>query len=309
MILDQINYERLLIPLNKFYDLYIGGPRRPVFYDIAATRPELLELDRNYPVIREELLGILPDKRSIPRYHELDEMQYNISARWRRRRTGRSTRWTSWGPGRRRSARCPRTTALLDGIPGLFEAFFSILEGGKSIPPHEGPYRGYLRYHLGLVVPDKDPPSIRLKDQIYTWKEGESVLFDDSWEHEVYNQCDRDRVVLIVDIRRPMPQPFDAVNRLAQSIMKPVYGRAIIRRLAAMTSPRPPRFRRDHGPRVRLPVMRWPERRWGGSAGCCSPPRRSPISTARPSRSWRSTVCRRNTASVTNRSPASSPHS
>ena len=83
MILDQINYESLLIPLNNFYDLHIGGPRRPVFFDIAATRPELRELDRNYPVIREELLGILPDKRAIPRYHELDEMQYNISARRR----------------------------------------------------------------------------------------------------------------------------------------------------------------------------------------------------------------------------------
>src|SRR5205085_1042455 len=42
MILDQINYENLLIPLNKFYDLHIGGPRRPVFFDIAATCPELL---------------------------------------------------------------------------------------------------------------------------------------------------------------------------------------------------------------------------------------------------------------------------
>ena len=66
MILDQMNYEALLIPLNKFYDLHIGGPRRPVFFDIAATRPELLDLDRNFAVIRQELLGILPDKRSIP---------------------------------------------------------------------------------------------------------------------------------------------------------------------------------------------------------------------------------------------------
>ncbi len=237
MILDQINYESLLIPLNKFYDRHVGGARRPVFLDIAATRPELLELDRNYPVIREELLGILPDKRSIPRYHELDEMQYNISARVAPRRTGRSSRWTSWVCGPRRSARCPRTTALLDGIPGLFEAFFSILEGGKSIPAHEGPYRGYLRYHLGLVVPEKNPPSIRLKDQVYTWQEGQSILFDDSWEHEVYNQCDSDRVVLIVDIRRPMPQPYDAVNRMTQAVMKRVYGRHILKKLAGMAPP------------------------------------------------------------------------
>ena len=241
MILDQINYESLLIPLNKFYDLHVGGPRRPVFFDIAATRPELLELDRNYPVIREELLGILPDKRAIPRYHELDEMQYNISARVAPEKDWKVYPLDIMGvrpPAF--CARCPRTTALLDKIPGLFEAFFSILEGGKSIPAHEGPYRGYLRYHLGLVVPEKDPPSIRLKDQVYTWKEGESVLFDDSWEHEVYNQSDRDRVVLIVDIRRPMPQPFDGVNRVAQAVMKRVYGGHMLKKLAAMTPPGPP---------------------------------------------------------------------
>jgi aspartyl/asparaginyl beta-hydroxylase (cupin superfamily) len=240
MILDQIDYEILLIPLNKFYDVYTGGPRRPVFFDIATTRPELLELDRNYPVIREELLGILPGKRSIPRYHELDAVQYNISALVDPEKDWKVYPLDIMGvrpPAF--CARCPRTTALLEGIPGLFEAFFSILEGGKSIPAHAGPYRGYLRYHLGLVVPEKDPPSIRVKDQVYTWKEGESVLFDDSWNHEVYNRCSSDRVVLIVDIRRPMPQPFDGVNRLAQAIMKPVYGRQISRRLAAMTSPQP----------------------------------------------------------------------
>ena len=244
MILDQIDYEKLLIPLNRFFDLHIGGPRRPIFYDIAATRPELLELDRNFAVIREELLGVLPEKASIPRYHEIDRMQYPISGR-----VDPEKDWKVYPldiMGVRPPAfcsRCPRTTAMLDGIPGLFEAFFSILEGGKSIPAHEGPYRGYLRYHLGLVVPEKDPPSIRLKDQVYTWKEGESVLFDDSWEHEVYNQCDSDRVVLIVDIRRPMPQPFDAVNRVAQAVMKPVYGAATsFRSLPIPSLPRcPPR--------------------------------------------------------------------
>jgi aspartyl/asparaginyl beta-hydroxylase (cupin superfamily) len=241
MILDQMNYEALLVPLNKFYDLHIGGPRRPVFFDIAQTRPELLELDRNFQVIREELMAILPEKRAIPRYHELDQMQYNISARVDPDKDWKIYPLNIMGVQPEAFClRCPRTTALLQGIPGLFEAFFSILEGGKSIPAHEGPYRGYLRYHLGLLVPEKNPPSIRLKDQVYTWKEGESVLFDDSWEHEVYNQCEGDRVVLIVDIRRPMPIPFDTVNRLAQSIMKPLYGRHILKRLAAMTPPRPP---------------------------------------------------------------------
>jgi aspartyl/asparaginyl beta-hydroxylase (cupin superfamily) len=240
MILDQMNYEALLVPLNKFYDLHIGGARRQVFLDIDSIRPELRELDRNFAVIREELMGILPEKRSIPRYHELDQMQYNISARVDPDRDWKIYPLNIMGVKPEAfCARCPRTSKLLDGIPGLFEAFFSILEGGKSIPAHEGPYRGYVRYHLGLVVPEKNPPSIRLKDQIYTWKEGESVLFDDSWNHEVYNHCEQDRVVLIVDIRRPMPQPFDAVNRVTQSIMKPLYGRHIINRLAAMKPPAP----------------------------------------------------------------------
>jgi aspartyl/asparaginyl beta-hydroxylase (cupin superfamily) len=241
MILDQMNYETLLIPLNRFYDWHIGGARRPIFFDIAQTRPELLELDRNFQVIRAELMEILPEKRAIPRYHELDQMQYNISARVDPDKDWKIYPLNIMGVKPAAfCARCPKTMALLEGIPGLFEAFFSILEGGKSIPAHEGPYRGYLRYHLGLLVPEKNPPSIRLKDQVYTWKEGESVLFDDSWEHEVYNQCAGDRVVLIVDIRRPMPQPFDAVNRLAQSVMKPIYGRSILKRLAAMTPPTPP---------------------------------------------------------------------
>ena len=239
MILDQINYEQLLVPLNKFYDLHTGGSRRPVFLDISATRPELLELERNYHDIREEVLRILPDKRAIPRYHELDQMQYNISARVDPDKDWKIFPLNVMGvKPEAYSARCPKTMALLERIPGLFEAFFSILEGGKSIPHHEGPYRGYLRYHLGLIVPEKNPPSIRLKDQVYTWKEGESVLFDDSWDHEVYNQCEADRVVLIVDIRRPMPQPFDGVNRLVQRIMKSVYGRHILKQLAAMSPPR-----------------------------------------------------------------------
>jgi aspartyl/asparaginyl beta-hydroxylase (cupin superfamily) len=129
-------------------------------------------------------------------------------------------------------AKCPRTSALLDEIPGLFQAFFSILEGGKSVPAHYGPYRGYLRYHLGLVVPKTNPPTLRIKDQHHTWREGESILFDDSWDHEVINNATEDRVVLIVDIRRPMPLPFAAVNRFVEYGMRLIYGKQILKKLA-----------------------------------------------------------------------------
>jgi aspartyl/asparaginyl beta-hydroxylase (cupin superfamily) len=240
MLLDHIDYEKLLVPLNKLYDLHTGGSRRPVFHDIATTRPELLELDRNFHAIREELLGILPAKRLLPRYHELDQMQTYISATVDRDKDWKIYPLNIVGikpPAM--CARCPRTMTLLERIPSVFQAFFSILEGGKSIPPHNGPYRGYLRYHLALIVPDVDPPSIRLKDQFYTWKEGESILFDDSWNHEVINKSPGDRVVLIVDIRRPLPLPLDVVNRMAHGVMKAVYGRPVARKLAAMAPPEP----------------------------------------------------------------------
>jgi aspartate beta-hydroxylase/beta-hydroxylase len=121
------------------------------------------------------------------------------------------------------------TCAALDRVPGVFQALFSILDPGKSIPSHEGPYRGYLRYHLGLIVPEQDPPQIRIKDQIYTWREGEDMLWDDTWEHEVTNHCKDRRVVLIVDIRRPMPLPLTALNRTVELIMRMVYGKQVVK--------------------------------------------------------------------------------
>jgi aspartyl/asparaginyl beta-hydroxylase (cupin superfamily) len=231
-LIDLFDYELALVPLNKFYDLHTGGSRRPVFFDVDRTRPELRALDRGFPEIRDEVMAVLPRKDGLPSYHELDTTQTYISATVNPEKAWKVFYLHAMGETpEANAALCPKTTALLQGIPGLFQAFFSILEAGKSVPPHVGPYRGYLRYHLGLVVPDEDPPSIRIKDEHYTWREGESILFDDSWNHEVINHCPRDRVILIVDIRRPMPFPFDATNRFAQSVMRQVYGKEILKKL------------------------------------------------------------------------------
>jgi Aspartyl/Asparaginyl beta-hydroxylase len=59
-------------------------------------------------------------------------------------------------------ARCPATCAALAKVPGVLQAFFSVLEPGKSVPLHDVPYLGDLRYHLGLRVPSEDPPQIRV---------------------------------------------------------------------------------------------------------------------------------------------------
>ena len=81
---------------------------------------------------------------------------------------------------------------------------FSILEPGKHLPPHRGPYNGVLRLHLGLIVPEpREQLGIRVENQVYRWQEGEAVIFDDAYEHEAWNKTPQTRVVLFVDFVKP----------------------------------------------------------------------------------------------------------
>lgn len=208
-------WHRFLGKINRRYWRDAGGNNRPAFYNIDETCPILRELDRNYSVIREELELVLRDRDRIPRYHDIAKSEQYISGT-----IDADKNWKVFmidclaGKAEMNQKKCPRTTALIGKIPNLYQAFFSILDPGKSIPAHCGPYLGYLRYHLGLIVPKSNPPSMRVKDQIHTWEEGRSILFDDSWEHEVYNKSDGLRVVLIVDFLRPMSAPLHATNWL-----------------------------------------------------------------------------------------------
>jgi aspartyl/asparaginyl beta-hydroxylase (cupin superfamily) len=213
----------LLRTLNSAFRREAGGDARPPFFDIDATFPELRLLDRHVNEIRAELEPLLVERGRMPKYHEVDGNQADISAETA---TGQAWRvfmlkWMAGGDEANR-ARCPRTAALIDELPGVVSAFFSVLEPGKSVPAHDGPYLGYLRYHLALKVPTDKPPSIRIKDRVHTWVEGGSILFDDSWNHEVYNESSQVRVVLIVDVLRPMRWPFHFANWLALRVLGPL---------------------------------------------------------------------------------------
>lgn len=184
-----------------------------MFHDVEAVCPELKRIDQNFEAIRGELQNILPVRHRFPLYHEADRNQVGISD------TGQDWRvfflLVKYPDIHLSNADlCPRTMEVLRGIPRILVAFFSILEPGKSVPAHTGPSFSYLRYHTAFKVPRRNPPSIRLKDQHYTWKEGESILFDDSWEHEVYNESDDVRVVLITDVMRPAPWYVHALGSI-----------------------------------------------------------------------------------------------
>jgi aspartyl/asparaginyl beta-hydroxylase (cupin superfamily) len=211
---------------------------RPVVYDDNERDricPALRRLERAVPTIRDEYLAVRARLEQVPRYHEVDALQYDLS--------GSASATKNWrvffleAMGRKVSANrrlCPATAELIDMIPGVFQSFFSILEGGKSLAGHESPYWGYLRYHLALEVPEGHPqPRMRVKDRWITWREGEGFVFDDSWNHELVNENRELRSVLIVDVARPMKGVRAAVHRLCTFIMGQTYARLVVRRSAA----------------------------------------------------------------------------
>jgi len=100
------------------------------------------------------------------------------------------------------AARCPNTMAVLDRIPDLCGLVcFSVLAPNTHVLPHCGPSNVRLRCHL----PVKIPPGCRLRVARRTveWTEGESIVFDDSFEHEVWNTSSSPRAVLMFDILHP----------------------------------------------------------------------------------------------------------
>jgi len=199
---------------------HLRGEERPAFYDVERTAPGLLCIDAGLEEIRREVRAILPRTAEMPLYHDVDESQREISehgpGNWR---VLFLYHWGARGP-LASAALCPRTVELIRSVPDVLQAFLSILEPRKSVPPHRGPTLGTLRYHTALFVPDENPPTIRIKDRRYTWKVGESLLFDDSLEHEVTNDCDGARVVLIIDIMRPLPFYLDLLNKLVRSLTR-----------------------------------------------------------------------------------------
>jgi ornithine lipid ester-linked acyl 2-hydroxylase len=202
--------ERVLAPIERF----IG--RRSLVGDAAFFElerfPWVGQVEANWLTIREELERVLQDREALPNFQDISKDQIEITD---------DDRWKTfflYGYGFEAKLgveMCPRTAALMRAIPGMTTAMFSILSPGKHILAHRGPYKGVLRYQLGLVVPHaKEACRIRVGEEFRHWEEGQSMIFDDTFEHEVWNDTDETRVVLFVDVLRPLPEPEATINRL-----------------------------------------------------------------------------------------------
>jgi beta-hydroxylase len=195
-------------------------------YSLVATTPFLesnqfswvVLLESNWQVIRDELNVIIQYTDQLPRFQDISPDQANIT---------QDNLWKTfflYGYGikmARNCNYCPKTTEIIEQIPGLKTAFFSILMPGKHIPEHRGPYKGVLRCHLPLKVPQaKEQCGIRVDQEVRHWEEGKCLVFDDSYPHEAWNKTDEIRVVLFLDIVRPTSFPACLLNQLLLNLIR-----------------------------------------------------------------------------------------
>ncbi|MGH3249467.1 MAG: aspartyl/asparaginyl beta-hydroxylase domain-containing protein, partial [Trebonia sp.] len=175
-------------------------------------------LERDWRQIRGELDQVLVHYDALPNIQDISTDQYGLT---------QDDRWKTFffhAFGDRfdgNCQRCPKTAALLDRVPGITTAFFSILGPGKHLRPHRGYYKGVVRYHLALRVPeDRMACGINVGGELVHWSEGTGFFFDDTYRHEAWNRASQVRIVLLLDVLRPLPFPYSLLNKMV------IYGTA-----------------------------------------------------------------------------------
>jgi beta-hydroxylase len=102
----------------------------------------------------------------------------------------------------------PVIASVINKHDNIVSAYISVLGPQTYLNPHHGPWSGIIRMHLGVVVPGHNQCALIVEGETYHWKEGEIVLFDDTFEHMALNATDKPRAILFFDIDRPLPQPW-----------------------------------------------------------------------------------------------------
>ncbi len=192
------DHSSFLAPINCFLYLFSKIPSRP--YLQTTDFPELKPLQDNWQAIREEALALLR-AGEIKKSERPDDVGFNSFFK-----TGWKRFYLKWYGDNHPSALelCPRTTELLNGIGTVKAAMFAELPPGSKLVRHRDPYAGSLRYHLGLETPNDAGCYINVDGQNYHWRDGEPVMFDETFIHYAENTTDKDRVILFCDIERPM---------------------------------------------------------------------------------------------------------
>jgi beta-hydroxylase len=202
------DHSTFFAPINCFMYLFSKVPSTP--YHDPRSFPELQALKDNWHILRDEALR-LQEEGDIKGSDKLDDVGFNSFFRrgWKRY-------YLKWygDPLPSAAAQCPKSVALVQTIPTLKAAMFTSLPPGGKLVAHRDPYAGSLRYHLGLITPNDDRCRIIVDGKSYSWRDGEDVVFDETFIHYAENFSDENRVILFCDVERPMRFRWAlAVNR------------------------------------------------------------------------------------------------
>lgn len=199
--------------MSSLYDVSANAVRR--LYDARIDTPPVLDTHRYFPDaaafvegwqgLRDEALGIAARLPTVPRFHEIMPAQTPISAH-----DGKDWRvfvLKVYGTDiDKNMAACPALARIIAATPDVLSATLSFLAPHKHIPRHRGPFRGVLRFQLGLSVPldaqGRPAAVLSLNDQEHRIGNGEHLLWDDTYPHEVWNHSDQPRTALLLDVRR-----------------------------------------------------------------------------------------------------------
>jgi len=220
---ERMRFDRCMDRMLGRRRIYVPEPTYMLFPYLVAYEffardnfPWLETLEAATDSIRDELLGVLStDQEGVQPYVAFEPglplnqwRELNHSRRW-----GAYFLWNQGQPQQAHMARCPRTAAALASVPQVDipgrgpTAFFSILEPRTKIPAHTGVTNTRLTVHLPLVV----PPGCRFRvgGETREWRVGTAWVFDDTIEHEAWNDSDAARAILIFDIWNPQLTPVE----------------------------------------------------------------------------------------------------
>ncbi|RVC79635.1 aspartyl/asparaginyl beta-hydroxylase domain-containing protein [Mesorhizobium sp. M4A.F.Ca.ET.022.05.2.1] len=179
-----------------------------------ADFPELELLRQNWQTIREEGLELLRQDYFDAAKRPGTAGTYDIGFRTFFK-YGWSRFYIKWYGYQHHSARrlCPRTVEILRRVPSVQGAMFAYLPKGGQLTRHADPVAASLRYHLGLATPNSDACFINVDGRNLSWRDGEVLMFDETYLHFVRNDSHCDRLILMCDVKRPL-NPLGAAFNL-----------------------------------------------------------------------------------------------
>ncbi|MDG0861073.1 aspartyl/asparaginyl beta-hydroxylase domain-containing protein [Pelomonas aquatica] len=195
------DHSTFMAPINCLMYLFSKLPAKP--YLPVAGFPELKLLQDHWQDIRAEAFQ-LAEAGEIKKSDRYDDAGFNSFFK-----TGWTRFHLKWYGDAHPSARelCPVTTGLLQRIPSVKAAMFAALPPGGRLVTHRDPFAGSVRYHLGLVTPNDDRCYISVDGERYSWRDGQGVIFDETYLHYAENQSGQMRIILFCDVERPLNNP------------------------------------------------------------------------------------------------------